>query len=376
MSDPANSAPETADERAVALLAAAARASYGRSFDGFLSITALMRPEIVRLSEVERRAVRDMLLGLVEQIEQEMRARMLATPELARIEEFTASLSAPHIAIAWPALSAAELPDDTELAKLLVQRARAYTITRHLRRFGSVAEDSVIEQLTEHPEPAISASAMKLLIAESRSNNRFDDPRLGRADLPEPVARRLIWTIAAAIRDFGKRFAELDQARLETVVAMVADAMVAEHDDSSALAAAAETLAAALQDNGYVDPSLWVEAVQGARLHLYVAMVAVRAEIAFEAAWDMISMPDVATHMVLLKSIGLDRDTASQLVTLISRAVSQDEATADNHAAAWIETYDTLDATKVEEAMRPWRVDPAYRTALSQLSSGNRGGSS
>lgn len=376
MSDPANSATQTADERAAALLADAARASYGQAVGDALSVTALMRPEIIRLSEVERLAIRHMLLGLVSQIEQEMRARILATSETTLIEEFTASLSAPHIAIAWPALSAADLPEDTELANLLVHRARAYTIIRRLRHDGRVSEDSLIEQLTDHSDPAISASAMKLLIAESRSNDRFDDPRLSRADLPEPVARRLTWTIAAAIKDYGRRFSELDHAHLESAIATVAAAMVAEHDGTASLSVAAETLATGLQDSGIVDTSLLIDAAQSARLHLYVAMLAVRAEIRFEAAWDMVTLPETGTHLVLLRSVGVDRDTASQLVTVISRAVSNDENAADNRAATWIETYEALDTDRVEDAMRPWRLDPAYRSALARLSSANRDGMS
>ena len=372
MSDPVNSAPETADERAAALLADAARASYGQTAGDVPSVTALMRPEIVRLSDVERLAIRHMLLGLVSQVEQEMRARILASVDTPLVEEFAASLSAPHIAIAWPALSAADLPDDTELANLLVHRARAYTIIRRLRHNGRVSEDSLIEQLTDHSDPEISANAMKLLIAESRSNDRFDDPRLSRADLPEPVARRLIWTIAAAIKNYGLRFAELDHARLETAIATVAAAMVAEHDDTALLSVAAETLATALQDSGIVDTSLLIEAAHCARLHLYVAMLAIRAEIGFHAAWDMVTMPETGTHLVLLRSVGVDRDTASQLVTSLSRAVSNDDNVADNRAAAWIETYDALDTDKVEDAMRPWRLDPAYRSALARLSSVNR----
>lgn len=367
MSDPANSRPETADERAAALLADAARASYGRHRQADTSLAALMQPQKLRLTEIERTAIRRLYKNLVEGVEGELRARLLARADLPDVPEFRASLGAAHVTIAWPVFVRAGFQDDQELADILVQRAKSYGVMRNLRQNIIMAENGRLDGLTEHGDPEIARDAMKMLIMESRVNDRFDDPRLSRADLPEAVDRRLVWTVAAALRDYGQQMHGLDGWSLDEPITGAATAMIAEHGESVPVDVIAMALASRLDRAGLLDDRLLLEALNGARLTLYIAMLAVRAGTTFDIAWEMAEMPDAPSHMVLLKSIGIKRAAASHLLVTMARAVLRDERQADEVAAVWIEAFDVVTPDAIAAAMRPWRLGDAYRSAITRF---------
>jgi len=369
MSDPANSRPETADERVAALLADAARASHGRYLGTGASLARLMQPQKHRLNEIERITIRSMYKALVESVEGELRARLLARADLPEVPEFRASLGAAHVAIVWPAFVRAGFPEDQDLAEILVQRAKSYGIMRNLRQNVVMAENGQLDALTEHGDPDIARDAMKLLIAESRVNDRFDDPRLGRADLPEAVEHRLVWTVAAALREYGQLSHGLDGWGLDEPITGAATAMLTEQGEGLPVDAIAMGLASRLDKAGLLDERLLVEALNSARLTLYVALLAVRAGTTFDIAWEMAGMSDAPSHMVLLKSIGIERTAASHLLVTMARAVLLDEREADEIAAAWIEAYDVASPDAIAAAMRPWRLGHVYRSAITRFAS-------
>lgn len=369
MSDPANSRPETANERAAALLDDAARASHGRYPGAGASLSRLMQPPKHRLNEIERITIRSMYKALVESVEGELRARLLARTDLPDLLEFRASLGAAHVAIVWPTFVRAGFPEDQDLAEILVQRAKSYGIMRNLRQNVVMAENGQLDALTEHGDSDIARDAMKLLIAESRVNDRFDDPRLGRADLPEAVEHRLVWTVAAALREYGQHSHGLDGWSLDEPITGAATAMLTEQGESLPVDAIAMGLASKLDKAGLLDERLLVEALNSARLTLYVALLAVRAGTTFDIAWEMVGMPDAPSHMVLLKSIGIERTAASHLLVTMARAVLLDEREADEIAAAWIEAYDVASPDAIAAAMRPWRLGHVYRSAITRFAS-------
>ncbi|WP_211306361.1 DUF2336 domain-containing protein [Parasphingopyxis lamellibrachiae] len=326
-----------------------------------------MQPQKIRLNEIERIAIRRLYQNLVENIESELRARLLARADLPDVPEFRASLGAAHVAIAWPAFVRTGFPEDPELADILVHRAQSYGVMRNLRQNVVMAENSRLEVLTDHGDRDIARDAMRLLIAESRFNDRFDDPRLGRGDLSEAADHRLVWTVAAALRDYGRQQHGLDGWSLDESIIGVATAMLAEQDDSAPADGIAMALAARLDRAGLLDDALLVEALNSARLTLYVAILAVRSGTDFDTAWEMAAMPDAPSHMVLLKSISMERTAASHLLVAMARAILLDEREADEVAARWMEAYDVVSPNAVAAAMRPWRLGHIYRSAITRF---------
>lgn len=367
MSDGAHSGRETAEEQALALLADAARAADRRHPGAGATLSALIRPEQYRLSEVERITARQLLKGLIEAVEAEFRARLLNSSSSPDIEEFTASLGAAHVAIAWPLLARAELPDDSALVDLIVRRSRSFAIGRQLRRNAVSTENGRLETLTAHGDREIAADAMDLLIAESRTNDRFDDPKIVRSDLSASSDRQLVWTVAAALREYGVQVHGIEASALDPAISDTASAMIDARDDMQSAEFIATRLAGRLHRAGLADDGLLVESLNSARLGLYVALLAIRADMAFDIAWEMTVMPDAASHMLLLKSVGVERDPASHVLVAMNRALLAEDRLADERTAGWMESYDGLQPADIERAMRPWRLDRDYRDAIAAV---------
>lgn len=367
MSDGAHSGRETAEEQAFALLADAARAADRRHPGAGATLSALIRPEQYRLSEVERITARQLLKGLIEAVEAEFRARLLNSSSSPDIEEFTASLGAAHVAIAWPLLARAELPDDSALVDLIVRRSRSFAIGRQLRRNVVSTENGRLETLTAHGDREIAADAMDLLIAESRTNDRFDDPKIVRSDLSASSDRQLVWTVAAALREYGVQVHGIEASALDPAISDTASAMIDARDDMQSAEFIATRLAGRLHRAGLADDGLLVESLNSARLGLYVALLAIRADMAFDIAWEMTVMSDAASHMLLLKSVGVERDPASHVLVAMNRALLAEDRLADERTAGWMESYDGLQPADIERAMRPWRLDRDYRDAIAAV---------
>jgi hypothetical protein len=64
---------------------------------------------------------------------------------------------------------------------------------------------SLINRFVQHPDRVVAASAMALLIAESRRRTSPDAGQLTQTDLPAELHHRLVWWVAAALRERRRR---------------------------------------------------------------------------------------------------------------------------------------------------------------------------
>lgn len=364
MSDEVPPGGKSADERALSLLYEVARAAHGGNEHFSAALIDLFRPRGNRLSEFECVLMRQLLDQLVAAVEDDLRVRLLAALEAADSEGFCASIGAEHVAIARPILDRAGLLHDPDLVAALLRRSDEYVIVKRLRADAVVTENGVLGGLLESEDKALVEAAMRLLIAESRRNDRFDAPLLAPGDLPAAVHRRLVWSIAAALRDYGIREHGLDAHDLDRAMVEAGEAVLAEQTRGDTLESVAMTMAEALADAG---DSVLVESLSGARLALYVALLAKRADIGFEAALDIACDPQLGRHAALLRSIDVGRDAAAHLLLTLEWATREDQGAGEPLAAQWIEIYDALPCEAAREAVLQWRCDNGYYSALSAL---------
>jgi uncharacterized protein (DUF2336 family) len=326
------------------------------------------------LTNLQRATIHRLQESLFSQIEAELRTRLLRSADEIDGGEFAASLAAGHVEIVRPILSRAGLPRDPELAAVLLRRCDAYRIERQLRKTALVTENGVLDGLLEHDNETLSGAAMQMLIAEGRGDDRFETPHLSRTDLPPAVARRLVWTFAAALHDYAVRQHGLPAAQLDLVIEAAALDLLSEPESGTSTESAAIQLAALLDDVGLLNQNILVEALSGARLAIYVAMLAKLASLPFDTAWDMATEPHAASHAALLRHIGIDRTGASHLMVTMLEALGEDRGQSDERVAAWAEAYDRFAPDEIDVAMRPWLANAEYRAALSALGSDMSGG--
>lgn len=372
MSDRLPHGAAAADERAAALLDDVARLSRTARGRTSAALDDLFRPAEWRLGDRDRAVMAELLARILAAVEDELRSRLLARGELPDSEGFAASIGAAHVDIAMPVLERSGLLRDRGLVAALLRRSEEYRIGTRLRAAATVSEDGRLDRLLDSADERLVAAATALLIAESRRNDRFDEPVLAHSELPAPLHERLVWWVAAALRDYGVRHHGLDPGALDRALARAAAEAIASHDAETALEACALRLAGLLAEDEGLTDGLLVEALSGARLALYVAMLAVRADLAWDAAWELATDPRGAGHAVLLRAIGVGREEGIRLA-ISMRQTAFAEPADDDPFAGVAEAWDSLSPEAAAAAVAGWRLDPGYRDALADLAAGQGG---
>lgn len=344
--------------RGHALHAAALRLSRCHTRQADAALRELADPLALRLTEKQRLTTGRLSDRLIRDIEDELRGAILADRARTPDEGLEASLGSAHVPIAAPILGRAKMLPDREIVALALERATMHEAGRRLRAGGG-AGDRLAGMVGE--TGAMSDAAMALLIAESRANLRFEEPRLPPADIPVEIRNRLVWTIAAALRHYAARHHAADPGEWDTTVARAAQDLVARLAGETGLWDAADALATAL---GAVDAPFLHETFGEGRLALYCALIARSAQIAPDEAWMLVGDPRGIGHALLLRAANVGRDSGAPLVLTLLEALDADSA--DREGEAWLGVWE-VEANTVSAALGHWRHPRAYREALARF---------
>jgi hypothetical protein len=321
-----------------------------------------------RLSDADRLTMTRLRDGLVGAIEDDLRARLVGLLEGHASAELEAALSSAAVPLAVPRLLSAGVLRDPELVAILLRRAEEHRLTLALRaaaaRAASVEPDPappLLDLLLRDPDENIAADAMALLVADSRRFDRIADPVLARTDLPAELQHRLVWRVAAALRD-PLTAQGLGEAAADHAIVTAATASLAAYDEGETLEGRAMTLARRLHAAAKLDDALIERAIGDARLALGVAALAVRAGIGFADAWAMFADRGGERLLVLLRAVGIARDCAASIALRLALLSEAYDSVADR-----ISGYEAIDTARARDALRPWRLDAAYRRAIAEL---------
>jgi uncharacterized protein (DUF2336 family) len=350
------------------LLTAAAQAADGARHRLATTLVDLFLPGNSRLNDQQRITMARILNALVTTVEDDFRQRLIGAMGGAATPELAAALATARVQIATPILEKARLLQDQELMAVLLRRADEHRLATGLSRATERhdnAASSLIDRLLDHVDPAVPAAAMALLIAESRRLDRFGDAILARTDLPAELQHRLVWWVAAALRDYMVERHAIDPAGADYALVTAATAMLAGYDEGDTLEARAFHLAHLLHREDALDDALLAEAVAEGRLALFAAALALRASIDGRAAWEMVVDVTGTRLAVLLRSIDCSRDIAGGIMLMLAMA----EGRTEDQLADHLDAFDMLEPERAGEALRPWRLDQDYRRAIASLAS-------
>jgi len=339
--------PSEGSEDGAARLLAAARARRA-------ALAADLRlPSALRLSERQRASVAALFGALVGDVEDALRAALIERLPQGATEALRAALGSASLPIALPLLEAASLLTDPQLLPLLLRRVEEHRLA------ATGADHGLLAALAGDEDAAVAAEAMGLLIGLNSRFDAFQEPLLGRFDLPADLRHRLGWTVAAALRGYAIRHHRLDPAAADAAIAAAAGAASVGYDEADGVEPRAMRLAGLLAARGRLDDRLASQAAEEGNLPLLLATLAVRTGFGFEAAWDLLGDPIGAGAPLLLRAAGVERAAAA---AILLRLAGDDAA-----AAARIDRYDTLGAAEVGRLLAPWQADPAYRAAIAEL---------
>ena len=342
---------------AARLLLAAARERFSTA------ATDLLLPQQARLTEWQRLTAAALLAKLIGSIEDSLRARL--SGQFQENEALHAALSSAHVPIALPLLERAGALSDPELGTILIRRVEEH---RFFRDNPAPAEDELLVELLRAGNDAVASEAMAVLLARSRRFDQFQEPVIGQAELPAEFQHRLVWLIAAALRQYMIQHHDVQPGAADAAIGGAATALLGDYDEGTGLEACCMRLALLLHHAGAMDDHLLERILTEGFLPLFVASLAVRCALDYAAAWEVLSDPRGHGPALLLRAGGVSRDrTASILLVLNGRGRLFSGAEGDA-AAAQLALFDAIDESGARAVLRLWQIDPGYRSAVARLS--------
>ncbi len=340
---------------AARLLLAAARERFA------VAAADLLLPDMARLTEWQRLTAAALLNRLIQGIEGELRARLAARFE--GHAALHAALSSARVPIALPILERADVLRDADLGAVLVRRVEEH---RFWKAHAPAEGADLLFELVRDPDGEIAAEAMELVIARSRRFDRFQEPDMGRVDLPAELQHKLVWLVAAALRHYI-----VQQHRLGAVDGVIeeeAGALVAGHDEGAILEARAMRLARRLHALGRLDDATLERALAEGLLPLFIAGLATLTGLQHNAAWEVIADPRGHGPALLLRAAGIDRAAAAAILLLANSHGPLVSGAEGDATAEQLELFDSLDSASAAEVLRLWRADPGYRASVARVS--------
>jgi hypothetical protein len=345
-----------------ALAARARRAAARADADLAGAIADFFLDDAVRLEERTRSALSETLRGIVGVVGTGLRrhaARLLAgrgLPELA--ENLLTSKTT-----AMARLLRAGVLRDPELMAELIARVRLELIAETLPvAITGPDEPSMLVRLAGAPDQTVARAAQALLAADNRRRSVWESGQPADTDLPYALHRRLVWWVAAAIREIGDEGTTMvvDEAIVEAATQTIATYADGERADAMAM-----RLALAIDPQPAELPDLLVEAIGDRRPAFFAALLAQALGMAHDQARALLLEPDGDRLWLALRAVGLDRRSIAR----IGLALSDADPTRDIEALAdQLDAIVAVGADDARAALKPLSLDRDFRAAIAALS--------
>lgn len=260
--------------------------------------------------------------------------------------------------VAWPRLSDAGLMRDADLIAELIAQARMDLLDESLAMLRvHDAGPTLATTLVENGSAEQRAAAMAYLLADGTRRLALDGRR---AALPAVLHARVIWWIAAALRE---RVGATGGIEVDVALCEAAQRGIAQHDVSP-VEDAATALVRALAPTPGARAELMVQALDNARTTLFAMLLADALRIDAAAVRALVLDSASDRLWLALRAAGLPRDAIAQVGFLLS------EADRERDLTMLIETLDALAALTPEvaaQAVVALRLPHDFRAALRAL---------
>lgn len=325
-------------------LLARAAAAQGRADRRLTAaIDDFFRPDDAKLDDRTRATLAGTLAAIVGAVESDLRGRAGLAGGASVLDR----------------LIAAGLLRDGELMRELLGRTQQDLLADRMPALPGEdsGEGSLIARLAGSADAAVARAAHALMATESRRQGFLDTNRLTQTELPAEVHHRLVWWVAAAIRE------QLDTPTADRALADAALRTLGGHDESDRVEAAAMRLASAIGAQPAELPALLIHALGDRQPALFVALLAHASGIDFAATREVVIEGDDRLWLAL-RSAGLDRATIARVGLTLA------EADPRRDVEAFADRLDAIAEVAPDEAravLAPLRLPPDFRAALAAL---------
>jgi uncharacterized protein (DUF2336 family) len=205
---------------------------------------------------------------------------------------------------------------------------------------------------------------MEYLVAESQRIDRYQEPLLGRSELPPELAHRIFWWVTAALRKgIMERFA-VDPAMLDDAMQDAAHAAMRKRPDDQA-SDPAERLIEGLVEARQLDERFLVQALRGGKVSAFVAGLGYLCKVEPRVARRIVHDRSGESLAIACRAINVERNNFASLFLLTRQGGGK--VMSPNTLRDMLKFYDLTTPHRARIALRYWRADSQYIAALSAV---------
>ncbi|OWK30673.1 DUF2336 domain-containing protein [Sphingomonas mucosissima] len=247
---------------------------------------------------------------------------------------------------------------DRALMEELFARVRQDMVSEALRANRvPAAEPTLLAEWVASGDDGLSRAAMAYGQAEARRQAEW------RADLPLALHEKLLWWVAAALREQWAVEGG-QQILVDRAIAQAAQRSMAGDDDQDRLEAAADRLVAALGANGADLAERLIAALEEGHLALFIALLSQALALDFVEVRALVLDPHDDRFWVALRGVDLERAAIARIGFLLADADPRRDLDA---FADRLDAIAAIAAPEAAEGLAPMALPRQFREAQRAL---------
>jgi hypothetical protein len=298
--------------RSASQLLARAAASLGRADRGLAAtIDDFFVSDDARLDDRTRAVLAATLAAMIGTVEGDLRRQAARALAAAGDDDRARWLSDGDSVL--NRLVASGLLRDPDLMRELIARTRQDLLadTLAIEAPDEMGAASLLARLTTSADTPVATAARALMATAARRRGFLDTNRMSHTELPAELHYRLVWWVAAAIRE------QLTGAEADRALADAALRALGAHDESDRVEGTALRLATAIDAQPGELPALLTHALGDRNVALIIALLALALRIDFEVARQLVVAGGDPLWLAL-RAIDLDRATVARIGLALS----------------------------------------------------------
>ncbi len=343
----------------------------------YQDLWTLFEQRDLAMSGSERQLMLDVLRHLSRDIEMSVRVklaeRLAASSGAPR--DLVVMLANDRIEVAYPVLIESRALKSIDLVEVVRHRLHQHRLAVAMRR--NLDEDvsralvesgdaGAIKALIENTSAKIEAALLERLVEDSRGNEAFQRPLLGRPDLPKPLAERMYFWVSAALRSYIAENFDVDIDDVDDDVAAAAEEALASAEEEIDQPDPAQKLVDKLHEAGELTAAFLVKSLRQGQVKLFELGMAKLIDIRAALMRRLVYEPGGEALAIACRAVGIDRAVFMTIFHL-TRHARNDLGLAGQEAIELKAFYDRISPDDARRVLRKWQRNPKYLAALKQI---------
>lgn len=333
------------------------------------------------LSDVDRQIMSDIIHQIIQDVEISVRkalAEQLSTLPNAHSKLLTA-LANDRIEVAHPILVKSEVIRDSELIEVVQYRTMEHQVAVAMRPSLSeplsnalikTGNQRVITALIENEGASIAEDDLRVLVDQAEEVPAYQSPLARRRDLSPSLARKLFWSVSAALREHLTSTYDLDPTELdENIETVVSGLIEAETNAEEAVSSEFDNIAPlrAKTDDFTIHPdqAKWLMGLlKEGEIASFMLGLGRFSRLRSNLLRRFVFEPGGEGLAIVCKAIGLDKLAFASILVQFRRGRLGDKHIETDEVTQAMAFFDSTTTETATALMRRWQRDPYYQNAL------------